>query len=69
MIVVWRLENEEFHLLAPITIHLVKGRDPECSNRVLWDFAKKQFIVSGDGTIYFLHGTVDTVKVSKIMMD
>jgi hypothetical protein len=67
---IWRLENEELHLVSGIDFEFVKGKDPECSDKVLWDFAKnKQFIVSGDGTIYFMHGTVDTIKVSKIIMD
>lgn len=67
---VCRLENEQFHLMGTISIHFLKAKDPECSDRFLWDSWKNQrFIVSGDGTIYFLHGTVDTVKVSKIIMD
>ncbi len=66
VIEVWKLEGERLHVLGAITINFVKGEDPECSDRVLRDFGKnEQFIVSGDGTIYLLHGTVDTVKVSK----
>jgi len=65
-----RLQNGEFQTAGTVNIYFLKGKDGECSDKGLWDFTeRKQFIVSGDGTIYFLHGTVDTVKVSKIIVD
>lgn len=65
---------EKFHLekgklikAGEVEIDLQKGKE-ECSDKELW-FFHKQFVVSGDGTLYFLHGTVDTVKISKITFD
>ena len=64
------LDDGEFEIAGPVRLCFVKGKDGECSAKGLWDFPEhKQFIVSGDGTVYFLHGTVDTVKVSKITID
>jgi hypothetical protein len=65
---------EKFHLekgklieIGEVEIDFERGK-AECSDKELFDF-QKQFIVSGDGTIYFLHGTVDTIRVSKITMN
>lgn len=70
LISIWRLLNGESDIVGTVEICFLKGEDGECSDKGLWDFTKrKRFIVSGDGTIYFLHGTVDTVKVSKVIMD
>ena len=63
----FRLDEAELKELGEVVIRFRKGRD-ECSYKELWLF-RKQFVVSGDGTIYFLHGTVDRVKVSKIIME
>lgn len=61
------LENGKLTETGKVEIDFQKGKE-ECSDKELWDFTKR-FIVKGDGTIYWLHGTVDTVKVSKIIMD
>ena len=61
------LENGKLIKVGEIEINLQKGKE-ECSDDELLDFTK-QFLVSGDGTIYWFHGTVDTVKVSKIIFD
>jgi len=53
--------------LGEVVMRFKKGTE-ECSDKELWLF-RKQFVVSGDGTIYFLHGTVDKIKISKIIMD
>ena len=51
--------------LGEVEIDFERGKD-ECSVRELFDF-RKRFVVAGDGSIYFLHGTVDKIKVSKII--
>ncbi|MFH1336376.1 MAG: hypothetical protein ABII96_07640 [Candidatus Zixiibacteriota bacterium] len=63
----FKLEEKQLLLDGMIEIEFQKGQE-ECSDKELFDFAK-QFIVMGDGTIYFLHGTVDKIKVSKITME
>ena len=63
----FRLEKGELKEAGYVEIDFKKGTEG-CSVKGLRDF-HKQFVVSGDGTIYFLHGTVDTVKVSKIILD
>jgi hypothetical protein len=69
-IIRWSLENGELHDPRFLNLFFLKGKDGECTYKGLWDFAKgKQFVVTGDGTIYFLHGTVDTIKVSKLTID
>ncbi|NIM99190.1 MAG: hypothetical protein GTO24_14255 [candidate division Zixibacteria bacterium] len=61
------LKGNELVYDGKVQIDLERDK-PECSEKELFRFSQ-QFIVSGDGTLYFLHGTVDTVKVSKIIMD
>ena len=63
----YRLEKKELIVAGQVEITFKKGQE-ECSDNELFDFTK-QFIVTGDGTIYFLHGTVDKIKVSKITME
>ena len=63
----FRLEKGALIEAGEAVIYFERGK-AECSDKELFDFYK-QFIVSGDGTIYFLHGTVDTVKVSKVILD
>ena len=66
----WSLYDGELNDPRSLSLFFLKGKDGECTYKGLWDFAKgKQFVVAGDGTIYFLHGTVDTIKVSKLTID
>lgn len=67
LIVKSRLEEGELLEVGTIEIDFQRGQD-ECSDKELFDF-RKQFIIAGDGTIYFLHGTVDKIKVSKITIE
>lgn len=69
-IIRWSLENGELHHPRFLILFFLKGKDGECTYKGLWDFAKgKRFVVAGDGSIFFLHGTVDTIKVSKLTID
>ena len=66
---IYKYKLDEGQLLPEtmIEIKFQKGQE-ECSDKELFDFTK-EFIVTGDGTIYFLHGIVDKIKVSKITME
>ncbi len=63
----YHLVQGKLTLAGKVEISFEKGKK-ECSDKELRDFAK-QFLVTGDGTIYWLYGSVDTVKVSKIIFD
>jgi hypothetical protein len=63
----YHLEDGKLKYISRASIDFERGK-PECSDKELFKF-RKQFVVSGDGTIYFLHGTVDKIKVSKITME
>jgi hypothetical protein len=63
----YRLEKKELVESGEVEIKFNRGQD-ECSDRELFDFTKR-FIVTGDGSIYFLHGTVDKIKISKITIN
>ncbi|MFH1337087.1 MAG: hypothetical protein ABII96_11270 [Candidatus Zixiibacteriota bacterium] len=63
----YRLEKKELIQAGQVEITFERGQE-ECSDKELFDFTK-QFIVTGEGIIYFLHGTVDKIKVSKITME
>jgi hypothetical protein len=63
----YRLEKKELVESGEVEITFERGQD-ECSDKELFDFTKR-FIVAGDGTIYFLHGTVDKIKISKITIN
>ncbi len=60
----FRVAERRLEEAGEVVIYFRRGKQ-ECSDRELFP-PRKEFIVRGDGTIYFLHGTVDTVKVSKI---
>lgn len=52
-----------------VLLDLLRGKE-ECSNRALYKPGfPHDFFVSGDGIIYWIHGTVDTIRVSEIIMD
>lgn len=66
----YHLGKEKLTKTGEGLVDLLKDKE-ECSRRALeyfWLYTK-EFVVTGDGTIYWLHGTVDTVKVSKIIFD
>jgi hypothetical protein len=63
----YHLEDGKLEYVSEATMDYERGK-PECSDKELFKF-HKQFIVTSDGTIYFLHGTVDKIKVSKITMN
>jgi len=63
----YRLKEGRLVKEKEVLIKLLRDKE-ECSKRALLHF-QRQFLVFGDGTIYWLHGTVDTVKVSKITFD
>jgi hypothetical protein len=67
-IVKFQLEGGKLVKRGEVELCFKRGQD-ECNDaKELWSFIKR-FIVTGDGTIYFLHGTVDKIKVSKITME
>ena len=63
----YKLENGNLTQTGNAAVYFQKSKG-ECS-KTAFLFFDRQFLVSGDGTIYWLHGTVDTVKVSKIIFD
>jgi len=63
----YHLEDGELTKTGEVEVAFAKGTE-ECSDKELFEVSRA-FKVSGDGTIYWLHGTVDKVKVSKIIFD
>ncbi len=61
----YRLKEKKLIKEKEVLLELARDKE-ECSKRAMLHFVK-QFHVTGDGTIYWLHGTVDTVKVSEII--
>lgn len=69
VILKYRLNKGKLMKTGEIKVNLYKGED-ECSDKsMLYENTALSLYVSGDGTIYWIHGTVDTVKVSKIIFD
>lgn len=62
------LRKGELTKAGEVWVEFFKSSE-ECSFRKSLCGRDRRFLVSGDGTIYWLHGTVDTVKVSKIIFD
>lgn len=68
-IVRYKLKKKQLLRTGDITMDFTRNSG-ECSKAALTDFGGwLHLVVSGDGTIYWIHGTVDTVKVSKITFD
>ncbi|MCJ7507568.1 MAG: hypothetical protein MUO85_02405 [candidate division Zixibacteria bacterium] len=63
----YKLERNRMNKFGEVVLDVPRDNE-ECSSTGL-HYSYKQFIVTGDGTVYWLHGTVDTVKVSKIIID
>ncbi len=63
----YHLEDGELTKTGELLVAFAKGRE-ECSDKELFELSS-EFKVTGGGTIYFMHGTVDKVKVSKIIFD